>query len=121
VLPKLLAEKQRKEGLSNRAASRQIGVSHSTVSRALKGDQMDMATMEKFAVFLGIPVSSLMDMEASDHHGLAAKIDALVLQEPELAKVFEQAIDLILDDQMDPSIFQDLVAYASFRMAQANE
>lgn len=52
---------------------------------------------------------------------MAAKIDAMVSQEPELAKVFEDAIDLILDDKMDPKIFEDLVAYASFRMSQANE
>ena len=121
MLPKLLTERQRKDGLSNRAVSREIGVSHSTISRALNGDQLDMATLEKFADFLGIPVSSLLDMEGGGEHGLAAKIDAMVSQEPELAKVFEDAIDLILDDKMDPKIFEDLVAYASFRMSQANE
>lgn len=63
MLPKLLTERQRKDGLSNRAVSREIGVSHSTISRALNGDQLDMATLEKFADFLGIPVSSLLDME----------------------------------------------------------
>ena len=118
MLPKLLAEKQRKDGLSNRAASREVGVSHSTISRALNGDQLDMATMEKFADFLGVSVSSLLDMEMSGADGLAAKIDVMVLQKPELAKVFEEAIDLILDDKMDPSVFEDLVAYASFRMSQ---
>jgi len=121
MLPKLLAEKQRKDGLSNRATSREVGVSHSTISRALNGDQMDMATMDKFAEFLGIPVSSLLDMNMEGSVGLSAKIDALISQEPELAKVFEEAIDLILDEKMDPKVFEDLIAYTSFRMAQAVE
>jgi hypothetical protein len=79
---------------------------------------MDMATLEKFSEFLDVPVSTLVDLGGGGASGLSAKIEALVAQEPELAAVFEEAIDLILDDQMSPGIFRDLVAYASFRMEQ---
>ena len=118
MLPKLLAEKQKNDGLSNRAVAKLTGVSHSTISRALNGEQMDMATLEKLAVFLEVPVSVLADLGAAGATGLGAKIEALVLQEPELAKIFEDAVDMILDGQMSASTFRDLVSYASFRMDQ---
>jgi len=107
--------------MSNRAVAREIDVSHSTISRALKGDQLDMATLEKFAAFLDIPVSTLVDMDVQGSAGLAAKVEAIVAQEPELGKVFEEACDLILDGKMTPDVFRDLIAYASFRMGQAAE
>jgi len=121
VLPKLLEEKQRKGGLSNRAVAREVGVSHSTISRALQGEAMDMPTLEKFSAFLEVPVSTLVDLNTEGASGLAAKIEALVNQEPELAKVFEEAVDLILEGKMSSSVFRDLVAYASFRMQQASD
>jgi hypothetical protein len=60
-----------------------------------------------------------MEMEGSA--GLSAKIEAMIQQEPELAKVFEEAIDLVLQDKMDQKVFEDLVAYASFRMRKQSE
>jgi hypothetical protein len=32
--------------------------------------------------------------------------------------VFEEAIDMVLQDKMDQKVFEDLVAYASFRIQQ---
>lgn len=121
MLPKLLEEKQKKAHLSNRATARVVGVSHSTIGRALAGEQLDMATLEKFSEFLGVPVSTLADLGVEGATGLSAKIEALVSQEPELAAVFEEAIDLILGGRMEASVFSDLISYASFRMEQSKK
>ena len=46
--------------------------------------------------FLDVPVSTLVDMEMNGVVGLSAKINAMIQQEPELSKVFEEAFDLVL-------------------------
>jgi hypothetical protein len=50
---------------------------------------------------------------------LAAQMAAVLETEPKLAKVFGDAMQRVLDGQMDLGIFKDLAAYAGYRINMA--
>ena len=49
MLSKLLKEKCQKLELSSRQAAEEVGVSHATILRALRGDVMDLDTLIKMS------------------------------------------------------------------------
>jgi transcriptional regulator with XRE-family HTH domain len=116
TLSKLLQEAINKRGVSNRAAAQEIGVSHTTISRILKGESVDYDTIILIAKWLGVNASTLMDADSLSEDALANKISALLQTEPQLAEVFEEAADRLAKGQISPDTMRDLVAFASYRL-----
>ncbi|MGD2158049.1 MAG: hypothetical protein PVG32_14330 [Anaerolineales bacterium] len=99
--------------LSVRAAAREIGISHTTLLRALDGENMDIPTIEKIAAWMGIRTSLLLDLEDDD---LVRSVAAFIRQDPEIAEVFQRAVNRLESGKMSPSVLRELVRYASFLM-----
>ncbi len=116
----LLDEARRKHDLSERQLAEELGVASTTVGRALRGEPVDLATIQKIADWLGVETASLLNSEGVGPDALAAQLSALIEAEPKLAEVFEEAMRRVRTGKMDPSVVRDLIAYAAYRF-QLNE
>ena len=116
TLALLLAEAQKERGLSDRAMAQEIGVAYTTIARVMVGQTPDVTTILKVSEWLGVEAASLLNGEGFTQDTLAAQIAAVLETEPKLAQVFGEAMQRVLDGQMEPSTFRDLAAYAAYRL-----
>ena len=79
TLADMVSTRLKETGWSQRWLAREIGVSPQTVTNILRGIRPDMATLERLAGFVNVPVSSLMRAT-----GLVPKVD---FAQEELVKV----------------------------------
>jgi transcriptional regulator with XRE-family HTH domain len=119
MLPKVLADALRERGVSNRAAAREIGISHSTLGRILEGQSYDVQTLLSVCEWLEISPSSVLASEGViKKDALAAKIAMMVETNPALEKIFEEAIERYENNEISKQAIQDLIQYAAFRLQQ---
>lgn len=116
TLSTLLREKIIQENISEREASRQIGVSPTTVSRALSGELPDLTTMIAMCDWLGVSVSKILNSSLPGESALVARISAILEAKPELARVFVDAMTDIMERDAPPEVIRDIAAYAAFRL-----
>jgi transcriptional regulator with XRE-family HTH domain len=114
MLQKLLESAMKENNLSAREVGGMLGVSHTTVIRAMRGEQIDLDTLIKIADWLKIRPSALLDSMGDAE--VDSKITVLVEAYPELQRVLEEAAVAIEKGQADPSIIKDIVAYAEYRI-----
>ena len=69
VLSTLVNEKIRKDWISVREASRQVGVSATTMSRVLEGESVDVDTLIMICSWLGVSPSHVLDAFMPDEGG----------------------------------------------------
>lgn len=119
MIGELLQNKIRENGISKREAARQIGVAHTTVNRIIKGVPPDLPTIYAVSEWLGVNPSVLIDIDSQNN--LAAKVTAILQQNPKLAEVFAEAFSRVEDGRMSPSEVEDLIAYMTFRLEQTTE
>lgn len=103
------------QNLSARDVGSVLGVSHTTVLRALRGEQIDLGTLIKIAQWLNIRPSALLDT-LGDEVNVDDKISMLVQAYPELQNVLEKAAEAIENGLADPGIIKDIVSYAEYRI-----
>lgn len=112
----LIKDKMRMNNLSMRKAAAEIGVSHTTVIRILEGEPYDIPTAEKIAVWLGVPLSTLLDLRTPGEDNLAKQIAFVLRQEPALAKVFGEAMSRLATGRLSVATIRALVSYAAFQL-----
>ena len=117
VLGNLLAEKQKQEGISTRELGRRIGIAHTTVARILDGQDTTLDTVEKVAEYLQVNPADLINVKSKvEAEALSAKITPLWEAEPRLAKVFQEAIYRLDQDEISPEAMRDIIRYAAYRL-----
>lgn len=123
TLARLIQERMAANALSMRQAGREIGIAHTTLIRILNGEPYDVATAQKIADWLGVPLSTLLDTggTSEDKDTLAANIAAVLETEPRLARVFGDAMERVLNGEMSNETFRDLAAYAAFKIQLSEE
>lgn len=119
-LASLLRERMDIENLSVRAAAEKIGVSHSTVARAVNGETVEVDTLVKITDFLGIPVESVLDIKDSPDE-LLEQIVMILSIEPELSRVFGKIARKISNKEMDPKVLSEIAAFSAYRLQQHEE
>ena len=115
MLTRLLDEEMKKRNLSARAASREIGVAHTTIIRILEGQVPDVDTFEKVAKWMGVKPSTLLDGDVEPNKAMLV-IQALLEQEPKLQKIFEDAADDVLGGRLQVNELRDLLKYAAISL-----
>ena len=122
MLPKLLSEKIKEQGLSYREVATQIGISHMTVARVLRGDSVDLDTLDAIARWLGVPLATILDARnAGSDEGFMGEVQLLSGMNPEFREVFQELFAQISNGDIDPRVLGDIVAYAQFRIHQGEQ
>jgi transcriptional regulator with XRE-family HTH domain len=116
MLPQLVRDKMKEgNGLSVRAAARQIGVAHTTLGRFLQGQQIDLDTLEAISKWVGVDPSTALDAD-QEASPLEKKIAVLLQADPRLERIFTEAVDRIASGQATPELLEDLVEYAAYKL-----
>jgi transcriptional regulator with XRE-family HTH domain len=103
------------KNLSSHAAAEQIGVSHSTILRALKGDKVDVDTIIKIANWLNVRPSELLNSMSDT--SLADEVAVLLSHSPELEEEMKEAVARVKAGQLDAAILRDVLAYARYKFS----
>lgn len=119
MLKNLLESKIRKEGISIREASRQIGVAHTTVIRILEGQHPNLATLHTITEWLGVDADIVTGFGTDDE--LATKLIAILKQEPDLVEPLKKALAKYEEGVLDNSDVQDIVSYIGYRLSQKSQ
>lgn len=115
MLQQLLKGAMEDQHLSTRELGDKLGISHTTVLRALHGDAVDLQTLIKIADWLNIRPSALLDT-LGDNFTLDDKIEMLVQRYPALKDVLEKAVEAVENGLADPALIRDIVSYAEYRI-----
>ena len=114
-LSDLVKRKMETDHLSLRAAGNEAGVAHTTIDRVLKGESVDLLTLEKVCEWLSIPVMSALDVK-DDQSELFEQIASAVALCPELNDVFSEIVDLVVAGEVDQQILSEVASFASYRL-----
>ena len=115
MLKQILEKELKERGLSSRGAADAIGVSHTTILRALRGDVVDLETVLLISDWLHVRPSTLLN-SMNTQAGLSDQIAAIVERNPRLKQIFSDATIAVKAGKADPAIIEDIVAYALFKL-----
>ena len=116
ALSDLMKEKIRQDQLSYREAAKKIGVAHTTVMRVIDGETTDINTLVKICNWLGVSPSHVLDAETHGTGALGARMAMVLETNPELMKVFQEALDRLDRGEIEQSTLNDIVNYATWRL-----
>ena len=117
MLEIMLKQVMREKGLSSRKAAAAIGVAHATVLRVLKGEAVDIETLVKFANFLEVRPSELLNSMTTDAT-LPEQLAALLSHSPELEATLKDAVERVRAGEIKPATITDIVSYALYKLNQ---
>jgi transcriptional regulator with XRE-family HTH domain len=115
MLKQILEKELKERKLSSRGAADAIGVSHTTILRALRGDVVDLETVLLISDWLHVRPSTLLNSMNSTAT-LSDQIAAIVERNPRLNQVFSDATIAVKAGEADPAIIEDIIAYALFKL-----
>ena len=119
-LATLLRQRLDAERLSVRDAGELIGVSHSTVARAVNGEAVNIDTLIRICDFLNVPVESTLNRRDNIDE-LMEEMMTMISIEPELADVFSEIIKDLTEGRINSNILFEIAAFAQFRLHQARK
>lgn len=119
-LAELVKFKMDEEKLSLRTAGKQAGVAHTTIDRILKGEPVDLSTMEKISRWVGIPVSDALDLKNAEE-GIQGEIATLIALHPEFGEVFSALAKEITKGGLSTDILNEITGFTSYRLQKYRE
>jgi transcriptional regulator with XRE-family HTH domain len=115
ALRDLVNLKMKKENLSLRKAGIQAGVAHTTIDRVCKGESVDLETVQKISDWVGVPVSTLVDI-GEVKSPMLDDIAVLFSLNDEFAEVFTEVAKRIKAGELSPDFLTEITAFTTFRM-----
>jgi transcriptional regulator with XRE-family HTH domain len=116
MLGMILRSELKKRELSPRNAAKMIGISHTTIIRIMKGEQVDLSTLIGICNWLGINPSTILSSIGTGQSAVAASVAALIELNPLLTEVFTDAVNHFLNGDIEPNVIQDIFVYSSYRI-----
>ena len=107
-------------GLSSHSAAEEIGVSHTTILRALRGQAVDVDTIIKFAQFLNMKPSDLLNSMGGTS-ALPEQIAVLLSQSRELEEELKSAVERVQAGSLDVAVLRDIVSYALYKLNSSQQ
>lgn len=114
MLQTILQEAMADRNLSSHTAAEEIGTSHTTILRALRGDRVDVDTIIKIANWLKIRPSELLNSMSDT--SLADEIAVLLSHSRELEEELKDATERVKAGVLDPAVLRDIVSYALYKL-----
>jgi transcriptional regulator with XRE-family HTH domain len=116
MLQTLLQNQLNARNLSSHGAAEEIGCSHTTILRAMRGERIDIDTLIKIANWLHVRPSELLNsMDATDT-SLADAIAVLLSHSPELEAELKDAAARVRAGVLDQAVLTDIVSYALYKL-----
>ena len=115
MLQIILQKEMQDRGMSSHSAAEAIGVSHTTILRALRGQAVDVDTIIKFADFLNMKPSELLNSMGANS-ALPEQIAVLLSHSRELENELKDAVKRVQAGALDVSVLRDIVAYALYKL-----
>ena len=119
MLQDALKNEMQEKDLSVRQAALEIGISHSTVFRVLRGDPFDVPTLVRISNWLGVRPSTLLDNIAKS--GTIEQVSMLIESSPGILSVLDQAVKAVREQKADPAIVEDIISYAVYKLSLEEE
>jgi DNA-binding Xre family transcriptional regulator len=119
MLEIILQKFMRDRGLSSHKVADAIGVSHTTVLRALRGEAVDLDTIIKLANFMDVRPSDLLNSMSTTDATLPDRLAALLSHSPELEAELKDAVERTQAGELDPAVIRDIISYAVYKLNQA--
>ncbi len=122
MLSRLLQQEMNARGLSSHSAAAEIGTSHTTILRAMKGERIDVDTLIKIANWLHVPPSELLNaMVDGTELSTAAELAALLSRSPDLEAELKDAMERVKAGQLDPSVIRDIISFAAYKISTSGD
>lgn len=115
MLSELLKDEMKQRGISIREAARQIGIAHTTVSRIIKGNQVDLDTVELVSHWLSIDVSNALN-GLPEETRVVPLLTSLLDRNPKLKKYLSMAVAELDAGKIEVQDLEDILAYITFRL-----
>ena len=109
------------EDLSLRTAASQIGIAHTTLARILRGETTDIGTLQLTCEWLGIPLSTILDVMGDTGDTAENNFNRLRLMveaHPELAELLGELTKRYEAGNIDDVALQEIVNYATWRLKE---
>lgn len=119
MLQTLLKDEARKRGLSSRKLAEEIGTSHTTIIRAMRGESIDLDTLIAIADWAGVRPADLLNSLSKRGGNMADQLAVLIERVPALKKPLEEAMKAIEAGTADPAIVEDIVTYATYKLEKS--
>ena len=111
----MLKRAMRDRGLSSHKVAEKIGVSHTTILRAVRGDAVDVNTIIKIANFMNVRPSELLNSMSTDAT-LPDQLAVLLSHSSELEAELKVAVERVQAGDLDLAIVRDIVSYAIYKL-----
>ena len=122
MLSTLMQQEMQARGLSSHAAAAEIGTSHTTILRAMKGERIDVDTLIKIANWLHIPPSELLNsMVDGAELSTATELAVLLSRSPELEAELKDALERVKAGALDPSAIRDIISFAAYKISTSGD
>lgn len=117
TLAALVKLKMEEEQLSLRKAGIQADVAHTTIDRVRNGEKVDLGTVKKICDWLGVPVSSVVDV-GEEKKAMMEEVASLFALNEEFSEVFTKIANKIKDGKLSTDILIEITGFASYRMQE---
>ena len=114
MLQTLLQNQMTARNLSSHGAAEEIGCSHTTILRAMRGERIDIDTLIKIANWLHVRPSELLNSMGDT--SLADDIAVLLSHSPELEAELKDAAERVRAGVLDKAVLTDIVSYALYKL-----
>jgi len=123
MLAQLLSAELASKNISIRAAAREIGLSHTSIYRVLKGKNVDLLTLEKIALWMNIPLALLantLPREKSDSV-ITEKLNLLLFRNPSLKDILKIILDGFEANLLLEEDIEEILNFAAFKIVSRNK
>jgi transcriptional regulator with XRE-family HTH domain len=119
MLAKLMMDKMNEQGLTMSAVAGEIGISRSSLYRFVDGAKMDMDTLDAIARWVNVPLMMVLkERMGSDEESFMSGVAMLSAMDPEFKSLLQEMFLRVSNNEMDPNVLSDVVAYARFKLSQ---
>lgn len=116
MIDRILKDELRRRGLSARDAAKRCGISHTSILRALRGENIDLTTVKAISRLLDLEPAEILKLEMETGDTLSAEIGIILHQEPKLEEAYRMVIERYHKSEIGMEVVIDVLRYTVIRV-----